>query len=108
MMNLPEFIDDIIILNKCGFMSMYTDADQSMRESYWRHYSDEYISQFGLYASVEYNRTNNDGKEDKTQFKHLFPAKFNYANPLEYKWTRDDVRKFVEGVPNSILLGLGY
>jgi hypothetical protein len=104
----PMFrISTTIPYNLIG-MGRYIDDDQIMRTSYWMNYPDKDIDRFGLYASVEYNRTNNDGTEDKTQFKHLFPAKFDYTNPLAYKWNRDDVRKFVEGVPISILLGLGY
>lgn len=84
------------------------DTDKQMREAYWKYYSDEDITQFGLTASIEFNRTNNDGTADEIQFKHLFPEMFDYTNPLAHDWTRADVRKFVEGVPNSILISIGY
>jgi hypothetical protein len=100
--------DPLPIMYRCGVVVPPMDTDQLMREAYWKHYSDENIKQFGLCALAEFNRTNDNGTADEIQFKHLFPEMFDDAKPLEYEWTRDDVRKFVEGVPNSILTGLGY
>jgi len=100
--------DDLLALYRSGVVTPPMDTDEKMREAFWKYYSDTNIANFGCAAAVEYKRTLDNGKDDPVQFTHLFPEKFESSNPSKYKWTRDDIKKFVEGVPNEILVGIGY
>jgi uncharacterized protein YdcH (DUF465 family) len=89
--------DDLNKLYQLGIISPPMETHKQLREAYWKHYPESYISEFGEHISVEYYN-----------YLELFPHQFNIRDPKSYKWNREDVKKFVEGVPDAVLYGLGY
>jgi hypothetical protein len=95
---LSTYIDnDLKNLYRMDLIHPPMDTNEQIREAFWNYYPDEYVKGFGSSAVSEYY-----------QYDQLYPDEFDVLNPNVYEWTREDVKKFVEGVPINILISIGW
>ena len=89
------------------------DTLEEMRVARWKYYPDSYIHSFGETVAVAFggvlSSTEDSMAEQKKKLLEILPAGFNVLDTKAHVgWTRDDVKKFVNGMSKSELIGMGY